>query len=99
MTVTYSHVNERGEVVVIVSGVSKWADGEQCLTNFLDGETPEDTATRWAQEAYGVPLTPGAVVNPDIELAEAIDAATTLAELKAALLGNRGAGMVKGRPV
>lgn len=37
--------------------------------------------------------------DPDAELAKAIAAATDLAGLKAALLGNRGAGVVKGRPV
>ena len=37
--------------------------------------------------------------DPDVELANAIEAATDLASLKAALLGNKGAGMVKGRPV
>ena len=37
--------------------------------------------------------------DPDVELTRAIEAATDFASLKAALLGNKSRGMVKGRPV
>lgn len=37
--------------------------------------------------------------DPDVELAKAIEAATTLQELKDALLGKIGAGKIKGKPV
>lgn len=42
--------------------------------------------------------TPVPVVDPDAELEAAIGAATTLNELKAALLGNVRAGKVKAQP-
>lgn len=46
------------------------------------------------------PVTPvAAPPDPDAELTNAIAAATTLAELKDALLGNKSRGMVKGRAV
>lgn len=44
------------------------------------------------------PTPPEPPIDPDGELSAAISAATTLAELKAALLGQRSEAAVKGRP-
>lgn len=61
----------------------RW-DGQK----WAEGETPEE---REARENQPLPT------NPDVELAAAIQAATTLPELKAALLGNGGNARVKGK--
>lgn len=45
------------------------------------------------------PARPAPPADPDKELENAIASATTLAELKGALLGTRSLGKVKGRPV
>ena len=54
-----------------------------------------------AQVTVTIPPSPSSPVppDPDRELAAAIEGATTLAELKAALLGQKSQGKVKGRPV
>lgn len=49
--------------------------------------------------AYVEPLPAEPVADPDAELALAIESATTLAELKKALLGQTKAAAVKGRTV
>ena len=60
-------------------------------------ETTSATSNAW--NAKIVAKEPPAKPDPDAELAAAIAAATDIAGLKAALLGNKGAGKVKGRPV
>ncbi len=60
--------------------------------------TPEEQATAEAILAAHDP-TPVVEPDPDAELAAAIQAATTLEQLKAALLGTVRAAKAKGRPV
>lgn len=57
--------------------------------------SPGDT---WNGTSFVKPVLPPEV-DPDVELALAIAAATTLAELKAALLGQTRAAAVKGRKI
>lgn len=70
------------------SGVVRCYDAAGVLTDL-----PPEAAPLVAAH---VPATPP---DPDAELRAAIDAATTLADLKAALLGKSRAGQVAGRPV
>lgn len=58
-----------------------------------ENEMVERTQTELDTEWDARPIPP----DPDVELAEAIEAATTIAELKAALLGNGKIARVKGK--
>lgn len=65
----------------------------QYVYKYIDGEVVERTSEELAAELAALPVTP----NPDVELASAIQAATTLAELKSALLGNGKLAKVQGK--
>lgn len=57
-------------------------DGEETMVPPGREETPEQAAARWVQDAHGLVLEK----SPDEVLVEELNAATTLAELKAVLL-------------
>lgn len=100
----------RADRVVVQVGESLGERDDADIVTFTDAQAA-DLATLLAQPNGGVvlnadgtltalpaPTPPTPPPDPDDELAQAIAAATTLNELKAALLGHTTAAAVKGRP-